>query len=155
MAEFKLGNIKTIEELTARAFAYGKFVFRRDESMFRLFIGEYKSHPDLVERLSLLKKGENSFSHIWGGGEFEVLDRTLTFSGSSGNYGQVPNSFLIDCCRKVRIPNINTFVFSLSPYSLADTLLEERRQTWRDLGGYELDTERKRYAFDKDMKLKS
>lgn len=151
MITFTLGNPQTIEELTQRTFVVGKFVFRRDNKKFRLFLGEFSSHPQLVEGLKILKQNETPYGHIWGGGSFEVSRQSLRFYDSSSNYGQVPNSFLIDCCRHVSFPAIRKFVFALSPYFLDDPLLEERRKTWKKLGNYDLDTERKVYTFDERM----
>lgn len=153
MISFELGNARTIEELTLRDFVFGKFVFRRDHTRYRLFLGEYKSHPDLVRGLSLITEDEIAYNHIWGGGNFGIEERQLRFSGSSSYYGKVPNSFLIAFCSSVRIPNIERLVIALTPYDLEDPQLEDRRKTWRDIGGFELDTERKEYVFDKDMKL--
>jgi len=149
VVKFYLGNPKTIEEITQKTFAFGKFLFRKDNNRFGLYLGEYNSHPAMVEGLKLLKEGESEHEHIWGGGEIEVDRLTLKFSGSSSTYGKVPNSFLIDCCKHVKIPNIGRFVFALLPYYTDDPSLEARRKTWREIGGYKLDTERKEYVFER------
>ena len=156
MVTFELGNPETIEQLARESDHTGKFLFRRDELRFRLFLGEFKSHPIMVKTLQLIKEREELQSqHIWGGGEFVVYDdekdRTLFFSGSSWTYGRIPSSFLIDCCRKVKIPHINRFKFSLDPYSLSEPEIADIRKTWKDLGNYEIDTSRKEYLFDANM----
>ncbi|MEI6850150.1 MAG: hypothetical protein WCK29_03855 [archaeon] len=151
MIIFELGNRETIEKLVKKNFVYGKFVFRRDDSLFKIYMGEYNSHPDLVRDLKLIKPNESQYQVIWGGGEVGIAMKKMDFTGNSGNYGQVPNSFLIDCIRNVRIQGIEQFTFKLSPYSREDENLEARRKTWRDIGNYELDTERKLYLFDGNM----
>lgn len=153
MAEFELGNEKTIEELTKRDYAYGRFLFRRDDFRFRLYLGEFNSHPDIVSRLELLKSDESSDEHIWGGGSFQIEDAILKFSGRSARYGSVPNSFLIDCCKKARIPNIKRFIFSLAPYLPDEPEIELIRKTWREIGNYEIDTDVREYHYNGDMGL--
>ena len=106
-----------------------------------------------MERLELLRKGETPYRFILGGGDFEVGRQTLRFSGSSIHYDRVPNSFLIDCCRNVRIQGFERFVISLLPYSTNDDNLNDKRKTWRRIGGYELDIVYTEYIFDKDMNL--
>ena len=54
MVTFELGNPNTIEGLIDRKFSSGRFVFRRDENNFKLFLGEYDSHPELVKALKIL-----------------------------------------------------------------------------------------------------
>ncbi|MFT4344157.1 MAG: hypothetical protein ACMXYE_05430 [Candidatus Woesearchaeota archaeon] len=153
MISFELGNPQTIDELTQESFSLGKFVFKRSDSLFRLFMTDDSSHQNLIRNAGLLREGELPSSFIVGGGSFNYSDRKLLFSGSSSHYGQIPNSFLIACCRTVRIPNVDTYVFSLSPYFSDDIHLEERRSFWRNLGDFELDTERKEYVYDGNMRL--
>lgn len=149
--KFELGNPKTVEAIIRKEIAHGKFVFRRDEDLFRLYLGEFNSHPDMVEALNLLKEHETTYQHIWGGGEFGTIRRQIEFTGLSGYFGKVPNSFLIACLKQARVPGVEKVTVSLYPYDPKDPQLEERRKTWRELGGFELDTEKKVYVFNKEM----
>jgi len=156
MVNFELGNPETVREIGQGKHGFGKFVFKRTGDDFGLYVAEYASHPALVEELRLLKKGELSES-IWGGGSFLLDDYQLEFSGSSGYYGKVPNSFLIACCRDLKLldffPSVGGLSIGLARYFEDDPQLEDRRKTWRDLGGFELDTQRKEYVFDREMDL--